>query len=672
MLAVTTIFQAVRQLGFAPVLLNALYRIGLHSGYYARLTRQPSQLAVAKPHAWELQGVLALPAVQAIQANVDRRSQEALICEADEIVAGQVRLFGGQPQPLNLAPPGDLQHWTAYELDKAQVQAPHDDIKFVWEPCRFGWAAILGRAYYLTQDERYPEAFWKYFETFTQHNPAYQGPNWVSAQEVALRLITMTFAWQLLATSEHSTLQRRQELGRMIALHAQRIPPTLVYARAQNNNHLLSEAAGLFTAALVLPHHPQALRWRKLGWHWFQRGIQKQVTPEGVFMQHSVNYHRLMLQLALWMDALCRQQGLELPKNTRERLAAATHWLMALVDPVSGRTPNLGANDGAYILPLSAQPFEDYRPVVQAAGAAFLKRLPVQAGAWDEMRLWFGLSAREKTGAQEDSYGHTALQSKIGILRHPNNPASWAYLRLAAFQDRPGHADLLHVDLWHQGENLALDAGAYLYNAPPPWDNAFTRTQVHNTVLVDHQEQMRRVGRFLYLDWVDTQLLSCEQDEQGYLASLSAQHEGYARLGVIHRRSLSAKDNGAWLVEDHLLEQATGRKSGALHSLCLHWLLPDYPWSLDSQENGVDLNMEARSGRIKLRLSAQSAPSPAASLQVQVVRAGELLFGQGSVEPTWGWSSPHYGDKIPALSIRLSVESQLPAILTSYWHFSEA
>ncbi len=240
----------------------------------------------------------------------------------------------------------------------------------------------------LSKDERYPQAFWAFFEIFQQHNPPYLGPNWLSAQEVALRIMALAFCGQVFAASPHSTPQRLQALAQAIAEHAQRIPPTLIYARSQNNNHLLSEAAGLYTAGLVLPRHPASPRWRALGWRWFNRGIWAQIDEDGVYMQHSANYHRLMLQLGLWMNALVRKHGQSLPELTLERLGAAARWLLALLDPASGHTPNLGANDGAYILPFSVLPFQDYRPIAQAAAAAFLQQMPLSGGVWDEMRLW--------------------------------------------------------------------------------------------------------------------------------------------------------------------------------------------------------------------------------------------------------------------------------------------
>ena len=98
------------------------------------------------------------------------------------------------PVPLQLTFNEPLHHWTEYETGKAPFPFslfPIPDIKFIWEPARFGWAFTLGRAYHITQDEKYAEAFWKYFETFTDGNPPYLGPHWMNGQEVAIRLMAL-------------------------------------------------------------------------------------------------------------------------------------------------------------------------------------------------------------------------------------------------------------------------------------------------------------------------------------------------------------------------------------------------------------------------------------------------------------------------------------------------
>ncbi len=139
--------------------------------------------------------------------------------------------------------------------------------------------------------------------------------------------------------------------------------------RAQQNNHLLSEAAGLFTAGLALPEHPQAGKWRRLGWDWLNRGLQEQIDGYGEYSQHSTNYHRLMLQVVLWVHALAMRQGLRWPRPTHEAVTRSQHWLLALLDPSTGQVPNLGANDGAYIFPLTILPFRRLPPSPERGGA---------------------------------------------------------------------------------------------------------------------------------------------------------------------------------------------------------------------------------------------------------------------------------------------------------------
>jgi Heparinase II/III-like protein/Heparinase II/III N-terminus len=656
---ITLALKAWRELGLRPLALYARYQAGLRSGIYRWQTRQPRRVDSGLVRT----GLLALPTDEQLRATLGEYAEE-LLAEADEIVSGRVRLFGGEPQTLQLAPSGPLEHWTRYGHGAigAATGVPADDIKFTWEPARFGWACTLARAYRLNGDERYVEAFWRHLETFLDGNPPYLGPHWVSAQEAGLRLIVLIFAAQVFAGAEQSTLPRLQRLAQAVGDHAARIPPTLVYARAQNNNHLLSEAASLISAALALPDDRRAKDWRRLGWRWFQFGLLNQVDMDGEYCQHSTNYHRVMLQLALWVAAISPEP---LPAACVTRLVQATGWLQALVDPHSGEVPNLGPNDGAYILPLSICSFRDYRPVVNAAEAAFSGKARLPAGAWDEMGLW--LSSRNRPDppiAWREETGNPC------ILRNPSGD-SWAYLRVAQFapfRGRPGHADQLHLDLWWRELNLAGDPGTYLYNAAPPWENALTNASVHNTITVNGLDQMKRAGRFLYLDWAQARRIESQPAAGGDFQRVAARHDGYRRLGLTHLRLVDASQAGRWHVEDLLLPSNAGlARQNAPFRMHLQWLLPDWPWELE----GTILRLESPHGGVVLRVEAEPAshsglegPYPA----VMLVRAGVLLRGSAAqVSPTWGWRSPTYGVKLPALSFAVSMEGKPPLSMTSEW-----
>src|SRR6185437_12374532 len=100
-----------------------------------------------------------------------------------------------------------------------------------------------------------------------------------------------------------------------------------------------------------------------------------------------------------------------------------------------------------------------------------------------------------------------------------------------------------------------------------PWDNRFARTFIHNTVTVNGRDQMRRAGRFLWLDWAQA-FGECQVDCNGAYASFSGEHDGYKRLGITHRRTVRWLRHTGWVIIDDLLGPGT-------HDLRLHWLTPD-------------------------------------------------------------------------------------------------
>jgi hypothetical protein len=667
---ITILPKAWRQLGSETLWLYAKYQFKLRNGWLRMQT--PGGRKAETPDQ-EPKIILQPASKEKFEELLGKRVQEILDA-ADEILRGQVRLFGGEARILELKPTIPLKHWTSY-----QSQMPEGrDIKPVWEMGRFCWAITLARAYWISGKNTYSEGFWKYFGGFRELYPPNLGPHWSSAQEVALRLISFAFCYSLISKAAATTDARKQAMGVAIIEHAERIPPTIDYARAQNNNHLLSEAIGLVTAAAMLPSHPRAKTWKTLGRQYFVEGIQKQIHDDGAYAQHSSNYHRLMLQLGVWATIIEK----DLPHQAMGKLNAASDWLCALLDEESGRVPNLGPNDGAYILPLTILPNEDYRPALQAASLALKGETTLPPGIWDEMGLWLGLRTPSPpsslVAAEGGSLGTGSLpQSSRGVSgviesgaakpdianKQNNSPLrlegknTWAYLRAAEFKERPGHADQLHVDIWWRGLNVAQDAGSYLYSAPAPWDNALAGTRVHNTITVNGQETMTRAGRFLWLDWVQAKFLSTKRTQGGQLIGAAAQHEGYKKLGVLHRREVNWNVN-RWVITDHLLPTRDSEKEFRVR---VHWLLPDWDWQIDAQE----MRIESPHGEIEIAMDV----SVGDLAELKLFREGKLVHGSGEDDAILGWASPTYGVKVAALSFVADAQGPLPITMISTWTF---
>src|SRR5688572_24356753 len=182
---ISVAFKFLRQFGLRPLALFALYKLGLKTGYYKKENRKQENGPLLST------SLFSLPNRDRLLQVLGEEGRSSLLKEADEILIGKFRMFG-ELVPLQLASDQPLEHWVDYGADPKLLSTLYSqisDIKFIWEPARFGWAFILGRAYHATQDDKYAEAFWKYFELFADSNPPSMGPHWMNGQEVAIRMM---------------------------------------------------------------------------------------------------------------------------------------------------------------------------------------------------------------------------------------------------------------------------------------------------------------------------------------------------------------------------------------------------------------------------------------------------------------------------------------------------
>lgn len=569
--------------------------------------------------------------------------------EADEILSGAFRLFGKDPIPMGMPPdwfayPPPLQdlprleirdHWSRVPLD-----APGMDVRLLWELSRFGWVFPLTSAFRRTGDVRFAEGCWTLIDDWRRRNPPNQGVHWASGQEVGLRILALTAAIETFGSAWAHDPPRLALAAAMVASHASRIPPTVAYAQAQGNNHLLSEGAGLLTAGLMFPEFRRSRAWARMGRDLLENGFRRQTFDDGGYVQHSVNYHALALELGLWSARLAELNHQPLTEGSRSRLAALADGLSAQVEPTSGRAPSFGPDDGSRLLLVGPQAPSDRRPVLEAAARAFAGVSWFPGEDQGTVARWLGL------GSAPTSEVHPPSSLPIAGLHFLRNSKTRAVLRCVRFRGRPGHSDQLHVDLWRGSENVVIDPGSYLYNGPAPWSNALSAAAVHNGPVVDGQEPMHRAGRFL---WAGLSRGSAEAEHQGSYRVLRSVQDGYRRLGVRVERAVATAGESVWVVQDRISGEGQRR-------MTVGWTLPDGVW----EWFGEALSLATEGGPMRIEWDGQG-------LQSGLVRAGVWLSGdelEGPVE-LWGWRSPHYGALAPCLRLVFAVEGRLPLRMTT-------
>lgn len=577
-----------------------------------------------------------LPAVSA--ENLQTVCDEALweqqvLTVAQKALAGEYPFFSnwtgqlGWPQNFNLDPVHNIdwpvgQHWLSF----ARSGPPRDDIKLVWEASRLSLAYTLGRAYARGRDDKFADAFWQMLDAWVKQNPPEQSAAWACGQEAAFRLMAALFGALATLDSPAATPARLEMLSRLAWQTGRHISVNINQALMQGNNHGISESLGLYTLGLLFGEFADAPEWLARGRDLLAEEVAREIYDDGSFVQHSLNYHRVMMDDLLWVLRLAELNNDALPPVIRDRFERAACWLMEMVDPTSGRVPNYGSNDGANVLPLAACDYLDYRPTAQAAWYLLFRRRAFEPGPWDEKMLWlFGpesLAAPAKKPPRAPAF--SAKDGGYYILR---GPESWAMTRCHTYRHRPAQADMLHVDLWYRGVNVLRDGGSYFYyHADERWQHYFHSTAAHNTVEIGGRDQMTKGPRFLWFDWSRCRVNLPPEDARGW-QWIEMELCGYGGdKAIIHRRRLGRKGD-CFAIHDQV-QCPSGLP------VILRWRLAPLDWQRDGSQftanvGGQDLTLMVR-------------PPQSAKM--------ELLTSREEPEPE-GWESLYYGRREPAPTV---------------------
>ena len=526
--------------------------------------------------------------------------------------------------------------------DLPDFQPDQGDPRTLWEPSRAAWAIDLARGRARSIEDATGELFWRWVDSWMTANPPFVGFQWKCGQESSVRMIALGMGFWSLAGDAATTPGRWVQFARFAWATGYRVAHHIRYAISQKNNHALAEACGLLLVSHLFPEFRESGHWRTLGRRVLARELRRQVYADGSYLQHSMNYHRVMLHVGVLGLRLAELGGRPFAPDLYDRLRRGGEFLFQMMDPDTGRVPNYGHNDGANVLPLSEGDFTDHRPVVQAAYYLATRRRRLPSGPWDEDLVWlFGPEALAFDADEPVKPRSMALdQGGYYTLRRDD---SWAMVRGHTYRDRPGQCDPLHVDLWWRGLNVLQDCGTYRYYVPGREDleRYFKSIAAHNTIEVDGRDPMEAVSRFLWLPWLEAKTRCFESKDEGVMC-FEGEHYGYDRppTRVLHRRTVISPAADLWVMVDDLLGSGE-------HSVTLRWHTIDVPYEVD--QGGGRVTLTTLKGKVTLSFAGH----PYTPERFEVVR------GRDEAGRVQGFAAPYYGarDPIPTLETTVSFEN---------------
>jgi len=573
------------------------------------------------------------------------------IAAADRVLSGRVaflgreaaipRAGGWQTDPLTGNPWPRVFHARV----KTDPTVHSLDVKYVWELNRHQFLILLGKAYWLTGDERYAGKMTAVIRDWIADNPVDQGVNWTSSLELAVRAISWIWACRLCQGSAHLDSGFQDVFWSSIREQARYMARHLSFYSSPYN-HLIGEAGALHLIGSLFPEERAGRGWEDLGWAILCDWIDRQFHEDGMSVEQATFYHHFTLGFYLQAIFLRRLNGKPVPATLLSRIEKALEFALHITRP-DGTLPMIGDIDNARSLYFSSDHSWDFRGFL-GMGAVLLNRpdfrhqcpdLPEEL-AWlgtdGDLALFGSIAPAVPTQSSVPFYRSGYFISRNGW----RNDADWLCFDCgeiagglhpdAVPSAAHGHADALSFELAVKGRPFIIDSGFHTYFGDLEWHAHFRHEEAHNTVRAGELRQAEYCGRLKWRNVGKPRLHRWESTDLYDTVCGSISYAGDVR----HTREMTWLKHGFFLVRDRI--DAKIHNFGEIRS-CLHF----------SPE--VDLSVNPEPPELLAR-------GPHAGLSLFCFGGGKITVQKGGDDPAGGWIAPGYGMKQPAWRVMISWE----------------
>ena len=375
-----------------------------------------------------------------------------------------------------------------------------------------------------------------------------------------------------------------------------------------SNNHGFYTAAAQLHMARFAPWLSGAESAQSQGVERMRTMASNQFSPDGVHLEHSPDYHRMLL--SSFERAV--EDGLITDEDTMQRVSRAATVLGWMVQP-DGNLVQFGDSPETRMTIRTATSIDPETLFILKDGTA-------GAPPSEEMKVF-------------SDGGYAFVRSPQPSA--PGELAQSGYLAFSAgYHSRAHkHADDLNVVWYDRGHQILTDAGrfgygelldrdsplraeGYYYAAPER--QYVESTMAHNTLMMDGRNQ-QRPGRKPY----GSALTECVQNGDRFDLSARVRHPDY-----VHRRRVVYSPGR----ELRLLDSLHSRSSEAREAVV--WLNLDGDFELEFVGEEIVLVAETQSGPLRVSVSGPGRPLDPVRGQQEPLR-GWRSRKDGTLEPTW-------------------------------------
>ena len=503
----------------------------------------------------------------------------AIIKSADRICEGYFDLLGYENLYFGSGVPNwhfdpvskktsPMVHWS--QIDETSSDQTGDK-KITWELNRHQYFLILGRAYWLTKDEKYADVFISHVEDWMANNPPKIGLNWLSSLEISFRSISWIWAFHFFKNSPKLTSPIFTQMLKVLHLNGRHIESYLS-TYSSPNTHLTGEALGLYFLGTCFPEIREAKRWKECGYEILLDALDFQVRADGVYCEQTSQYHRYTTDFYLNLLILRQIEGLDVDQKLSAKLKQLLEFLMFIAQP-NGETPLFGDEDGGRLHFLDESVFANFRPTLAVGSVVFddpnLKFAARDASA--EL-LWLvgpeGLNRFDEIKPVEPEERVKAFKAGgfFSVRDSWGDDSNFLLIDCGEHGFLKGghaHADALHFHLSVYGQPVFIDSGTYNYTSDTKARELYRSTAAHNCLTVNGESSSVPEGPF---SWTTSTASSLnEWSGRDEIVTFKGTHDGFERFGVRYEREIKI-DNEVITISDAI-------RSGNSNSYELNFIL---------------------------------------------------------------------------------------------------
>ena len=424
---------------------------------------------------------------------------------------------------------------------------PKDDPEWLYAMNRHTSFVNLGKAYALTGDEKYARHFAQMISDWIDRVPLTDessGNTWRSL-ESGLRCEFWLRALQLFAHSSALTAELRDKIDKSLRVHGDYLAAT------HHDFHRLSNWGVLQDHGLyLLGVYFDDAAWRSLAAQRLDENLHLQVMRDGSHWEQSPMYHCEVLHCAIDTLTIAVQNDFALPENfvqhTHDMCTALAKWLTP-----DGRLvcqSDSDDTDARDIVAQGALLFDDAYLKFAAGETLFAENL------WD-----FGTQSVQKYAAitaKAPEIASTVLPDSGNYMLRGDASENAAFLHMhcGCLGSGHGHADLLHIDVCANGEDILIDSGRYTY-VNTPLRRELKLVAAHNTTRVDGEDFSECIDSWGYSKLAQPVKGECALTKTADY--ISGAHLGYIGKGIFTQRKIVFVKPDIFVVFDQFFATGT-------------------------------------------------------------------------------------------------------------------